>query len=113
MSEHAQARVEGIELPVNTSNQLPETATMMLIMAMTSLLCASDTMFVISCALIARTGEFIKTWRRRWFILKQGKIFWFKTDEVGPVRKHFPASLLRVWMQTYLSSPTHLTDLYP
>jgi len=62
---------------------------------------------------LMKQGEFIKTWRRRWFILKQGKIFWFKTDEVGPVRKHFPASLLRVWMQTYLSSPTHLTDLYP
>lgn len=30
-------------------------------------------------------GEYIKTWRRRWFILKQGKIFWFKTEEVGPV----------------------------
>merc|ERR1719313_364080 len=29
-------------------------------------------------------GEYIKTWRRRWFILKQGKIFWFKTEEVGP-----------------------------
>lgn len=31
-------------------------------------------------------GEYIKTWRRRWFILKQGKIFWFKTESVGPVR---------------------------
>ena len=31
------------------------------------------------------SGEYIKTWRRRWFILKQGKIFWFKTEEVGPV----------------------------
>ena len=30
-------------------------------------------------------GEYIKTWRRRWFILKQGKIFWFKTESVGPV----------------------------
>mmetsp|Transcript_2025 Transcript_2025/g.4624 ORF Transcript_2025/g.4624 Transcript_2025/m.4624 type:complete len:127 (+) Transcript_2025:188-568(+) len=33
---------------------------------------------------LMKQGEFIKTWRRRWFILKQGKIFWFKTDEVGP-----------------------------
>ena len=24
----------------------------------------------------------IKTWRRRWFVLKQGKIFWFLTDKV-------------------------------
>lgn len=27
-----------------------------------------------------RTGEYIKTWRRRWFVLKSGKILWFKTD---------------------------------
>lgn len=56
------------------------------------------------------TGEFIKTWRRRWvgvlvadgkhsitlmvsstcarrwFVLKGGKIFWFKSDIVTPVR---------------------------
>ena len=25
-------------------------------------------------------GEYIKTWRRRWFVLKSGKILWFKTD---------------------------------
>merc|ERR1712216_1015315 len=31
-----------------------------------------------------KQGEFIKTWRRRWFILKQGKIFWFKNQEVSP-----------------------------
>lgn len=31
-------------------------------------------------------GEYIKTWRRRWFILKQGRIFWFKTEYVTPVR---------------------------
>eukprot|EP00887_Chlorella_sp_A99_P006440 scaffold3.g6440.t1 len=29
-------------------------------------------------------GEFMKTWRRRWFVLKEGKIFWFKDDLVGP-----------------------------
>ncbi|GAX78029.1 hypothetical protein CEUSTIGMA_g5471.t1 [Chlamydomonas eustigma] len=34
------------------------------------------------CGWLNKQGEFIKTWRRRWFILKQGKIFWFKTDAV-------------------------------
>jgi hypothetical protein len=29
-------------------------------------------------------GEYIKTWRRRWFVLKAGKMFWFKSDEVLP-----------------------------
>ncbi|KAL4458632.1 hypothetical protein ABPG75_013497 [Micractinium tetrahymenae] len=33
---------------------------------------------------LMKQGEFVKTWRRRWFILKDGKIFWFKTDIVGP-----------------------------
>merc|ERR1712176_1613034 len=37
------------------------------------------------CGWLMKQGEYIKTWRRRWFILKQGKIFWFKTEEVGPV----------------------------
>merc|ERR1711934_731939 len=36
------------------------------------------------CGWLMKQGEYIKTWRRRWFILKQGKIFWFKTDSVGP-----------------------------
>merc|ERR1711887_438469 len=36
------------------------------------------------CGWLMKQGEYIKTWRRRWFILKQGKIFWFKTEEVGP-----------------------------
>jgi len=39
------------------------------------------------------SGEYIKTWRRRWFVLKQGKIFWFKSDIITPVRAH--ASLSR------------------
>ncbi|EFN54128.1 hypothetical protein CHLNCDRAFT_13944, partial [Chlorella variabilis] len=33
---------------------------------------------------LMKQGEFMKTWRRRWFILKDGKIFWFKSDIVGP-----------------------------
>ncbi|PSC71238.1 pleckstrin homology domain-containing 1-like [Micractinium conductrix] len=36
------------------------------------------------CGWLLKQGEFIKTWRRRWFILKDGKIFWFKSDIVGP-----------------------------
>jgi len=35
---------------------------------------------------LMKQGEYIKTWRRRWFVLKQGKIFWFKSDIVTPVR---------------------------
>jgi hypothetical protein len=37
------------------------------------------------CRAVA-AGEYIKTWRRRWFVLKQGRIFWFKADVVTPVR---------------------------
>ncbi|KAK9844674.1 hypothetical protein WJX74_005362 [Apatococcus lobatus] len=33
---------------------------------------------------LMKQGEYIKTWRRRWFVLKQGKIFWFKSDIVSP-----------------------------
>ncbi|KAM3029936.1 hypothetical protein ACUV84_034028 [Puccinellia chinampoensis] len=29
-----------------------------------------------------KQGEYIKTWRRRWFVLKQGKLFWFKDSTV-------------------------------
>jgi hypothetical protein len=31
---------------------------------------------------LMKQGEHIKTWRRRWFVLKAGKIFWFKQDGV-------------------------------
>ncbi|KAL1808996.1 hypothetical protein DCAR_0311574 [Daucus carota subsp. sativus] len=31
---------------------------------------------------LTKQGEYIKTWRRRWFILKQGKLFWFKDSVV-------------------------------
>lgn len=33
---------------------------------------------------LMKQGEYVKTWRRRWFVLKDGKIFWFKTDIVNP-----------------------------
>jgi hypothetical protein len=29
-----------------------------------------------------KQGEYIKTWRRRWFVLKQGRLFWFKDSTV-------------------------------
>ncbi|XP_058181900.1 pleckstrin homology domain-containing protein 1 [Rhododendron vialii] len=31
---------------------------------------------------LTKQGEYIKTWRRRWFVLKQGKLFWFKESIV-------------------------------
>ncbi|XP_057476038.1 pleckstrin homology domain-containing protein 1-like [Actinidia eriantha] len=31
---------------------------------------------------LTKQGEYIKTWRRRWFVLKQGKLFWFKESTV-------------------------------
>eukprot|EP00850_Spirogloea_muscicola_P018988 SM000180S03513 [mRNA] locus=s180:158573:159833:- [translate_table: standard] len=30
-----------------------------------------------------KQGEWIKTWRRRWFVLKDGVIFWFKENTVS------------------------------
>jgi hypothetical protein len=36
---------------------------------------------------LMKQGEHIKTWRRRWFILKQGKLFWFKDSTVTRVCK--------------------------
>eukprot|EP00240_Pyramimonas_obovata_P002307 CAMPEP_0118932916 /NCGR_PEP_ID=MMETSP1169-20130426/10687_1 /TAXON_ID=36882 /ORGANISM="Pyramimonas obovata, Strain CCMP722" /LENGTH=513 /DNA_ID=CAMNT_0006875621 /DNA_START=349 /DNA_END=1890 /DNA_ORIENTATION=- len=32
---------------------------------------------------LMKQGEHIKTWRRRWFILKQGRMFWFKEHRVS------------------------------
>jgi hypothetical protein len=33
---------------------------------------------------LMKQGEHIKTWRRRWFVLKQGRIFWFKEHRLTP-----------------------------
>ncbi|KAF5755671.1 putative pleckstrin domain, PH-like domain superfamily [Helianthus annuus] len=27
---------------------------------------------------LTKQGEYIKTWRHHWFVLKQGKLFWFR-----------------------------------
>ncbi|KAH9574938.1 hypothetical protein CY35_01G085900 [Sphagnum magellanicum] len=34
-----------------------------------------------------KQGEYFKTWRRRWFVLKQGRIFWFKDNYLSPSSK--------------------------
>ncbi|KAI4965982.1 hypothetical protein ZWY2020_047269 [Hordeum vulgare] len=34
---------------------------------------------------LTKQGEYIKTWRRRWFVLKQGRLFWFKDAAVTRV----------------------------
>ncbi|KAF8018839.1 hypothetical protein BT93_H3663 [Corymbia citriodora subsp. variegata] len=31
---------------------------------------------------LSKQGDYIKTWRRRWFVLKQGKLLWFKESHV-------------------------------
>ncbi|CAE6087406.1 unnamed protein product [Arabidopsis arenosa] len=36
---------------------------------------------------LTKQGEYIKTWRRRWFVLKQGKLFWFKDSDVTRVSR--------------------------
>lgn len=33
---------------------------------------------------LMKQGEVMKSWRRRWVVLKQGKIFWFKNEVVTP-----------------------------
>lgn len=34
------------------------------------------------CGWLMKQGEFLSSWRRRWFVLKDGRLFWFKTDHV-------------------------------
>jgi len=36
---------------------------------------------------LMKQGEYFKTWRRRWFVLKQGQIFWFKDNYLSPSSK--------------------------
>ncbi|XP_016164161.1 pleckstrin homology domain-containing protein 1-like [Arachis ipaensis] len=36
---------------------------------------------------LTKQGEYIKTWRRRWFVLKQGELFWFKDSTVTRASK--------------------------
>lgn len=39
------------------------------------------------CGWMQSQGEHIKTWRRRWFVLKQGFLFRFSSPDVGPTTK--------------------------
>ncbi|KAI4368884.1 hypothetical protein MLD38_017391 [Melastoma candidum] len=32
---------------------------------------------------LAKQGDYIRTWRRRWFVLKQGRLLWFKDPVVN------------------------------
>ncbi|KMZ62222.1 hypothetical protein ZOSMA_47G00110 [Zostera marina] len=43
---------------------------------------------------LTKQGEYIKTWRRRWFILKKGKLFWFKESLVN--RQSCPRGIIPV-----------------
>ncbi|XP_039144767.1 pleckstrin homology domain-containing protein 1 [Dioscorea cayenensis subsp. rotundata] len=43
---------------------------------------------------LTKQGEYIKTWRRRWFVLKQGKLFWFKDSYV--TRSSVPRGVIPV-----------------
>ncbi|GAB2274460.1 hypothetical protein Dimus_009229 [Dionaea muscipula] len=43
---------------------------------------------------LTKQGEYIKTWRRRWFVLKQGKLFWFKDSAV--TRTSIPRGVIPV-----------------
>ncbi|KAJ0987874.1 hypothetical protein J5N97_006230 [Dioscorea zingiberensis] len=43
---------------------------------------------------LTKQGEYIKTWRRRWFVLKQGKLFWFKDSHV--MRSSVPRGVIPV-----------------
>jgi len=43
---------------------------------------------------LTKQGEYIKTWRRRWFVLKQGKLFWFKDSTI--TRASIPRGVIPV-----------------
>ncbi|KAE8678900.1 Pleckstrin-like proteiny domain-containing protein 1 [Hibiscus syriacus] len=44
---------------------------------------------------LTKQGDYIKTWRRRWFILKQGKLLWFK-DPASVSRRSTPRGVVSV-----------------
>ncbi|KAF7816091.1 pleckstrin homology domain-containing protein 1-like [Senna tora] len=44
---------------------------------------------------LTKQGDYIKTWRRRWFVLKQGKLFWFK-DSYSVSRSSIPRGVISV-----------------
>ncbi|GKV26195.1 hypothetical protein SLEP1_g35538 [Rubroshorea leprosula] len=44
---------------------------------------------------LTKQGDYIKTWRRRWFVLKQGKLLWFK-DPYSVNRSSTPRGVVSV-----------------
>lgn len=36
---------------------------------------------------LTKQGDYIKTWRRRWFVLKQGQLLWFKDSSINAASK--------------------------
>ncbi|XP_019188181.1 PREDICTED: pleckstrin homology domain-containing protein 1-like [Ipomoea nil] len=45
---------------------------------------------------LTKQGEYIKTWRRRWFVLKQGKLLWFKDPASASTPDAVPRGVVAV-----------------
>ncbi|KAI8523603.1 hypothetical protein RHMOL_Rhmol13G0087100 [Rhododendron molle] len=45
---------------------------------------------------LTKQGDYIKTWRRRWFVLKQGRLFWFKDPSSAASRAGGPRGVIPV-----------------
>ncbi|MED6182922.1 Fatty acid synthase subunit beta [Stylosanthes scabra] len=45
---------------------------------------------------LTKQGDYIKTWRRRWFVLKQGKLLWFKDPSSASSRSAVPRGVVNV-----------------
>lgn len=45
---------------------------------------------------LTKQGDYIRTWRRRWFVLKQGKLFWFKDAAAASSRSSVPRGVVPV-----------------
>lgn len=45
---------------------------------------------------LTKQGDYIKTWRRRWFVLKRGKLLWFKDQAAAATRGSTPRGVISV-----------------
>ncbi|CAF1829055.1 unnamed protein product [Brassica napus] len=45
---------------------------------------------------LTKQGDYIKTWRRRWFVLKRGKLLWFKDQAAAETRGSTPRGVISV-----------------
>ncbi|CAN6979388.1 unnamed protein product [Brassica oleracea var. botrytis] len=45
---------------------------------------------------LTKQGDYIKTWRRRWFVLKRGKLLWFKDQSSALTRGSIPRGVISV-----------------